>query len=90
MFNSWIYSHAGNRLYSLVLTTVGALSIPVVCSIAINNVAVSTSDGVIGTGNDDRIEVRIESSAKALCQIIRSINLNKNVADLNLQLCQQK
>lgn len=55
------------------MATVGALSIPVVCSIAINNVAVSTSDGVIGTRNDNRIKVGIQGGAEALYKIIRYI-----------------
>lgn len=55
--------HIGNRL---VLSTVGALSIPVSGTIALDNVTLSTSDGDIVARDDNGVEIIVVSISESL------------------------
>lgn len=52
--------------YLLVLTAVGALTIPVSGTVALDDVVRGTSNGNISSGNNNRIEVRVESITEGL------------------------
>lgn len=53
-----------NKMVRLVRTTVGALTIPICFTIAVDNVAIGAGDDDVGTRDDDRVEVAVLGVSK--------------------------
>lgn len=57
------------EVVGLVLSTIGALAVPVSRTIALDDMAFGAGDGDVGTGNDDGVEVIVVGIAKSLYRI---------------------